>query len=167
MNPLLTIGPPLPSCLQRPPVTPWRRMRAPFPRFSTTVSHTSALCAHKNAETPASLQIVPTVAKAKTGRPTKPAALKRSSWLKVRVSEDEKKLVKARAAASGLGVSDYIRGLAILGGPAVVRQAAQDRTRRKAERQAPGDFEALVARYEQTMPRRNAEIVARRELARS
>lgn len=50
---------------------------------------------------------------------------------------------------------------------AVKAQATeQQENHEKAERRDPGDFEALVQRYSRTMPRRNAETVARRELAR-
>lgn len=89
----------------------------------------------------------------------------RQSNILVRVSEGEKTLIRERAEASGQNMSEYLRGLALQGVRAEGERGKSQR-QRNAERRAPGDFEALVARYSRTMPRRNAEIAARRELQR-
>ena len=108
----------------------------------------------------------------------------KTAIMPIRVTQAEKDLIRERAEARGLTVSDYVRQAAMgvakpgrLAGRQQRRQAAERgmvRDRAAAEqanlersrRVAPGDLEALVERYSRTMPRRNAEIVARRELGR-
>jgi hypothetical protein len=91
---------------------------------------------------------------------------KRTDRILLRVTPAEKALIRERAGGSRQ-MSDFIRRLALGGADsAVAERRAQDRWVEKAEARAPGDFAALVARYEKTMPRRSAEIVAKRELAR-
>lgn len=108
----------------------------------------------------------------------------KTAIMPIRVTEAEKDLIRERAEACGLTVSDYVRqaamGVAKPGrqvGRQLRRQAAErvmvreravaeQANLERSEQRAPGDLEALVDRYSRTMPRRNAEIVARRELAR-
>jgi uncharacterized protein (DUF1778 family) len=91
---------------------------------------------------------------------------KRTDRILLRVTPAEKALIRERAGGARQ-MSDFIRRLALGGADsAVAERRAQDRRAEKAEARAPGDFAALVDRYEKTMPRRSAKIVAKRELAR-
>jgi len=93
------------------------------------------------------------------------ATTKRTARILLRVTPAEKELIKERAGGSRQ-VSDYIRRRALQGaGPEIAERAALDRQFEKSAARAPGDFAALVARHEKRMPRRSAEILARREMA--
>lgn len=108
-----------------------------------------------------------TAEKPRRGRRPKPAAIRRTEWLRVRITPLEEKAVQARADMAGMNVADYTRSRTCGSEPeAIATRVAEATNQRRAEREAPGDFDALVARYSQTMPRRNAEIAARRELQR-
>lgn len=170
MNPLLTIGPPLPSCLRRPPVTPWLRWGPQIPRFPTSPTHASALCTTKTSCAPVNLPGVPAAAKPKGGRPPKSAVLRRDEWIRIRVNGLEKKAAEARAAAAGLDMSEYAR-LRICGAApeqTAARLAEIERAEKSSQR-APGDRAAIVARIRREqpgLPERSVEILASRELAR-
>lgn len=90
--------------------------------------------------------------------PSKP---KRTETIILRVSPGEKGAIVANAERAGVKVSEYLRRRGCDG-------SEGDREARR-ERQAPppgDDFEARVAAYAKTMPRRNAELAVRREEAR-
>lgn len=94
------------------------------------------------------------------------AKTKRTARILLRVTPAEKELIKERAGGTRQ-VSDYIRRRALgPAGPEIAGRAALDRQFEKSAAQAPGDFAALVERHAQRMPRRSAEILARREMAR-
>jgi uncharacterized protein (DUF1778 family) len=94
------------------------------------------------------------------------ATTKRTARILLRVTPAEKELIRERAGGTRQ-VSDYIRRQALSGvGPEIAERAALDRQFEKASARAPGDFAALVERHAQRMPRRSAEILARREMAR-
>jgi hypothetical protein len=91
----------------------------------------------------------------------------RTERILLRVTPAEKELIRERAGGPR-EMSDYIRRRALSGsGPEIVERAALDRQFEKAASRAPGDFAALVERHAQRMPRRSAEILARREMART
>lgn len=91
---------------------------------------------------------------------------KRTDRILLRVTPAEKALIRERAGGARQ-MSDFIRRLALGGADSTVAERrAQDRRVEKAEARAPGDFAVLVAQFERTMPRRSAEIAARRQLAR-
>jgi len=90
----------------------------------------------------------------------------RTDRILLRVTPAEKALIRERAGGSRQ-MSDYIRRRALGGaGPEIAERAALDRQFEKSAARAPGDFAALVERHAQRMPRRSAEILARREMAR-
>jgi hypothetical protein len=96
----------------------------------------------------------------------------RGEWIKLRVSSAEKALIEERAKAAGLKVSEYIRREAGIGhfGRADLRRveqpsAAPTESAPVPERAGTG-FEARVQEASRRMPRRNAEGLVRREMAR-
>lgn len=89
--------------------------------------------------------------------------MKRTENINLRVTPAEKALIEEKASGAELGTSEWLRLVGTMG----TKPRPAVRTPSLAEVQAPGDFEALVIRYQRTMPRRNAEIVARREMRRS
>lgn len=108
----------------------------------------------------------------------------RSVTFPLRLSPAEKAILEERAAAAGLKVSEYLRREAGIGrfGRADLRragltpEAAGKKQTGRADLNQPGgpgqlepahqDLEQQVAKLAQRMPRRNAEGLARRELAR-
>jgi hypothetical protein len=95
----------------------------------------------------------------------KPAARspgkRRTEWLKLRVTPGEKVLIEENATAAGQPVSAFLRRLgmgntvlAASSSPAALRSERDD------------DFEPRVRELAKTMPRRNAELAARRKEAR-
>lgn len=78
--------------------------------------------------------------------------------MKCRVNEVEIQMAEARARQEGLGLSEYIRR-EVCG----VTVEAPRKPRRVVVAEPEG-FEDLVERYARTMPRRNAEFLARRRL---
>lgn len=103
----------------------------------------------------------------------------RHAYIQVRVSPEEKALVEAAAAADGLKASEYIRrevGIgkfrreALMGlrrEPAVEAEEPAGRGSQATRPQRREDFEARVEELMRTMPRRNAEVLARREMGKS
>lgn len=80
----------------------------------------------------------------------------RSGYIILRASKAEKALIEENARAAGRTVSEYLRTMGLLGTP--------DTAGPKAKRpQRAGDFEGRVEELAETMPRRNAEVLARRE----
>lgn len=68
---------------------------------------------------------------------------------------------------AGLTISAYVRRQLVGEEPeATARFAREAQNQRRAEKQAPGDLEVLTAQFARTMPRRNAESLAKRELQR-
>lgn len=63
---------------------------------------------------------------AKTGRPEKADAEARSTQIVVRLTEDERAQIEARAAASGVRVSAYVRALVLTGAPPAPPRGATD-----------------------------------------
>lgn len=84
----------------------------------------------------------------------------RSGNIILRVSKAEKALIEENARAAGRTVSEYLRTMALLGTPDL-RPSAGPKAKRP---QRAGDFEGRVEELARTMPRRNAEVLARREL---
>jgi hypothetical protein len=85
----------------------------------------------------------------------------------VRVSGLEKEAAEARAEAAGLDLSNYVRLQACGSAPEeAARRRREAKRAAKAEQRAPGDFEVLVQKHMRRMPRRSAEILARREMGR-
>jgi hypothetical protein len=105
-------------------------------------------------------------AKNRPGRPPRPAALKRSEVLRLRLSPLELEALRVRAEVEGMSASAFIRSRCCVDPGPTARRSREVKTQRKAEAAAPGDFDALVVRYSRTMPRRSAEVLARRELVR-
>jgi hypothetical protein len=99
--------------------------------------------------------------KAKRGPKPKPAAVKRSEWIRLRVSPVEKATIEARAEEAGEEVSERLRRI----GMEPVKGKPTLRAETPAA-QARGDFEARVQAMARYMPRQNAETVVRRELAK-
>lgn len=86
----------------------------------------------------------------------------------VRVTPAEKALIEEKAKASGLSTSDYLRQLGMGTRGSGRKTAAVSKT--TAPGSTPGspvDLEARVRELSQRMPRRNAEVLARRELRRA
>lgn len=140
----------------------------PTANFPTALSHVFAVSlTAKPSALSRTLQTVQTEAKNKGGRPPRPAALKRSVRQVTMLTPLEAEAQKARAQMAGMKVPDYIRQRTCGSEPEeLARRSREVRTYRKAEATAPGDFDALVARFAATMPRANAETLAKRELAR-
>lgn len=97
----------------------------------------------------------------------------RGEWIKLRVSTAEKALIEERAKAAGLGVSEYIRREAGIGhfGRSDLRRVEQPDEPLEApplpDPTAGGAaFEVRVQEAARRMPRRNAEGLVRREMAR-
>lgn len=111
-----------------------------------------------------------TTAKPSPGRPAKPAALKRTEWLKLRLSTLEKEALAARAEAAGLDVSSYVRLQACGAAPEQTARRRQEVERAaKAEQRAPGDLEAIMQRIraeQPGLPENSVRILARRQMAR-
>lgn len=105
----------------------------------------------------------------------------------IRVTEAEKSLIRERAEACGLSVSDFVRQVAMgVARPSRAegraqrtrqreRAARQDRAAveqgnlKRAERQAPGDREAIeqrIRREQPGLPASSVRTLASRELAR-
>jgi Mobilization protein NikA len=114
-------------------------------RFPATFPHPTAIC-QDTASTPPRLGSVAE----KTRRDKK---------FDLRLTQAELARVKENAAATGLGVSEYIRRRTCgeLRVPAPLAQRPE-----RAD-----DFEARVRELERTMPRANAELLARRERAKA
>lgn len=93
------------------------------------------------------------------GRPPRPAALKRSEWLEVRLSPLELEAAKARAEAAGLELSSYVR-LQVCG------TAPERRLADKPPPPDPLEAEMRRVRAEQPgLPAASVRILARRRLA--
>lgn len=100
--------------------------------------------------------------KNKAGPKSKPLPRQtRTENLNIRVSPAEKSLIEANAARAGMSMSAFLRHLVVGPMPSPASDAAP------TEPAALEDFETLVVRLTATMPRRNAETVARRELGRA
>lgn len=106
---------------------------------------------------------------------------KKTTLPPIRVSEAEKALIRERADACGLGVSEYVRRSAMALEPSAVgvgagRTTGKDvHTQRSTEEccasvdsSGPDDFEAQVRRKEQSngVGRRSAETLVKREMTR-
>jgi hypothetical protein len=78
----------------------------------------------------------------------------------------ELEAMQVRADAEGLSLSAFVRSRCCVDPEPVARRSREVARLRTAEGTAPGDLEALTQRLSATMPRRNAEHLARRELAR-
>lgn len=95
------------------------------------------------------------------------AAIRRDLWIKCRVNEVELRAAEARSAAEGLGLSEYIRREICGMEPTVAVRARRRKPREPIGKTGVADgadFDALVERYARTMPRRNAEFLARKRL---
>jgi hypothetical protein len=96
----------------------------------------------------------------------------RGEWIKLRVSTAEKALIEERAKAAGLKVSEYIRREAGIGhfGRSDLRRvelpSASPAESAPGPEASGGNFEARVREAAKRMPRRNAESLVRREMAR-
>lgn len=95
---------------------------------------------------------------------TSPAPIKRGLWIKCRVNEIELAAAEARAKAEGLGVSELIRREVCGMEPPTTRRARRQRPVTHEPEPETQDFDVLVERYAATMPRRNAEYLARKKL---
>lgn len=140
----------------------------PARNIHTALSPAFAIPCHKNPPPPpVASEGMEGTPEARRGRKPKPTALRRTEWLKTRANPLELEAAKARAEMAGLSMADYIRRQCCGAEPELIGRAASEvRTLRRAEEKAPGDFDALVARFAATMPRTNAEHLARREMAR-
>ena len=85
--------------------------------------------------------------------------------LPIRVSPGQKALIAENAEASGFdSTSEYLRQLGMAGGKPPRKRSVAGGTRGPVEQ--PDEFEAKVRELARKMPRRSAEIVARRERAK-
>ena len=113
---------------------------------------------------------MPTATTPRKPRATKPAALKRDRWLKVRVTEMEEQAAQVRAKAAGMTCSDYVRLQACGSAPTgVARRAREAGRQRRVEREAPGDRAAVEERLRRDQPGLTSIAIKRlaaRELAR-
>lgn len=88
--------------------------------------------------------------------------VRREENINLRVTRAEKALIEEKAKAAGLGTSEWLR---LVGTTGSKPAAAVKMKPRRAEQ--PDGFEARVKQLSQTMPRRNAETLVRREMARA
>lgn len=124
---------------------------------------------------------MPTAAKARPTRKTKPAAVRRTEWLKVRASPVEKATIEARAQEAGIGVSEHLRqrGSEPVSGVGTRGSgASQPRGQGRGEMSPSGSTDSgdgpvsdLEARIEVKMRsngigKRSAEILVKRDMAR-
>jgi hypothetical protein len=119
---------------------------------------------------------MPTAEKTRPGPKVKPAAVRRTEWLKVRCSPVEMETIRARAAEAGTSVSEHVR-LRSAEPVSGVRAEGLRRSSREARGVggnsliSPDSGDSFEQRVTAKMrangiPLRSAEILVKREMAR-
>lgn len=116
-------------------------------------------------------------------RKAMPDAIRRDRWIRVRISTLEEQLFKANAQQAGMEPSAFVRAQVCGVAPREEREAGyvsrehhgfvgsnagkpESQSAASVASSEPPRFDELVKEFSRTMPPRNAEILARREIQR-